>query len=43
MEIDEKNLNRLKKMLAIMDEDALTREEFVKHFEKIKGLNTISY
>ena len=35
MELDEKNLNRLKKMLAIMDEDTLTREEFLKHFEKV--------
>lgn len=38
MEIAEKNLAKLKKLFAAMDEDSLTREEFVKHFETVVKL-----
>lgn len=35
MEIEEKNLAKLKRLFAFMDEDSLTREEFLKSFEAV--------
>jgi hypothetical protein len=41
-ETNKKNLNKLTRLLALMDEDALTRKEFVSHFKRVidvvKGL-----
>lgn len=34
-EINEKNLQKLTRLLAAMDEDSLTRQEFTNHFEKV--------
>ena len=35
METYEKNLQKLNKLLSLMDEDSLTKEEFIKQFENI--------
>lgn len=36
--IEEKNLKKLTRLFALMDEDALTREEFLKQFEKVLNI-----
>lgn len=37
-QIDEKNLAKIQKLLAVVDEDTLTRDEFVKHFSQVIDL-----
>jgi hypothetical protein len=40
MDIEDKNLKKLRKLLAVVDEDTLTRREFVDSFEQVVKLIT---
>jgi hypothetical protein len=38
MDSNTKNIDKLKRLLSLMDEDALTREEFIKNFKNVLDL-----